>query len=320
MSYNFSNYTQFGIKNDGERYAYAGWLSLVVIGSLLGDTTILVASIKYNAFNLQRIVVVVIQHIAVCDLINASFCTFPITVLTFTNSGGSNTILNYVSFAATYYVNTLSASLIAALSLGKLLLLKYPLRLRSWSKRRAHKICAGLWIASLSTPALYLAIDREDITFDYRVYTCSYMYSASIWKILLPIKTLLLLFIPNCIIIGSTVLLLNEARKVVRGSEGSLRWQGIMTVVLTATVYSVSFLPVTIYYIAEPSMVKEQEPGPFFVEFYRVAVCALNFNILANILVYSMTVTSFREFLKTMFKQTAYLLSSNLPSTGNCLY
>ena len=72
MSKNYSNYALFGIHNDVERLAYAGWLMLVVVSSFLGDTLILVASIRYNAFRLHRMVVVYIQHIAACDLLNAA--------------------------------------------------------------------------------------------------------------------------------------------------------------------------------------------------------------------------------------------------------
>ena len=64
MQFNYSNYTQFGIKDEAERYTYAGWLTFTVISSLLGDTIILIASIKYKAFKLNKIVVVFIQHIA----------------------------------------------------------------------------------------------------------------------------------------------------------------------------------------------------------------------------------------------------------------
>ena len=72
--YNFSDKTKFGIKNDTERYLWAGWLAFVVVSSLLGDSLILIASIKYNAFNLHKMIVTFIQHIAVCDLLQSVGC------------------------------------------------------------------------------------------------------------------------------------------------------------------------------------------------------------------------------------------------------
>ena len=82
-----------------------------------------------------------------------------------------------------------------------------------------------------------------------------------------------------------------------------------MTVVLTATVYTLSILPITVYLIVGLLLEKDPEPGPFFVEFFRVAISALNLNVLANFFVYSLTVTSFRSFLKVKFRQTALFLS-----------
>ena len=101
-SYNYSDYEKFGIKNNVERNIYGGWFMLVAICSLLGDSIILVASIKYKAFNLHRIVVAFIQHIAVCDLLNASLIVLPGAVSAFYNSGGSSVILNRVRFFITY--------------------------------------------------------------------------------------------------------------------------------------------------------------------------------------------------------------------------
>ena len=149
-SYNYSDYEKFGIKNNVERNIYGVWCMFVVICSLLGDSVILIASIKYKAFNLHRIVVAFIQHIAAYDLLNASLSVLSIARSVFYNSGGSNMILNQVRFFITYYVNCLSASLVAALSLGKLLLLKYPLSASPWPARQAHKICAGIWSSSAS--------------------------------------------------------------------------------------------------------------------------------------------------------------------------
>ena len=68
-SHTFSNHTLYGIYSDAVRYLWAGYFVFVLLSSLIGDTTILIASIKYRAFKLHKVVVVIIQHIAVCDLL-----------------------------------------------------------------------------------------------------------------------------------------------------------------------------------------------------------------------------------------------------------
>ena len=72
ISYDYANYTMFGIKSEAGRHALAGWLVFVVLSSLLGDSLILLASVKYRAINLHNIIVTFIQHIAVCDLLNST--------------------------------------------------------------------------------------------------------------------------------------------------------------------------------------------------------------------------------------------------------
>ena len=126
-----------------------------------------------------------------------------------------------------------------------------------------------------------------------------------------------MLFAPNVTIITSTVLILKEARNFVRRKHEKLRWQGIMTVVFTATVYSLSFLPITVYFIAKPLVeISLSVPGPFHIEYYRVASSVVNCNILANFFVYSLTVDSFRSFLKSKFGKTSSFLLNTVSFPG----
>ena len=69
----FSNKTQYGIDNDTVRYSFAGWYVFVLLSSFIGDTTILVSSVKYRAIRLHKLIVVIIQHIAACDLLVTLF-------------------------------------------------------------------------------------------------------------------------------------------------------------------------------------------------------------------------------------------------------
>ena len=318
MLYNYSNYTQFGIKNEAERYSYIGWQVFVVLCSFVGNTTILIASIKYQAFTLNEIVVAFIQNIAICNLFIAFGNVLPVGVSLMANSGGSSKILNYSRFFVSYYGNYVCASLIAAMALSKLILLKYPLRAGAWSKRHAHYASAAICLALFPFPALHLLVDNDDVIFDYRVYACMYQYSAKIWNIWFPILILIVIVVPHIIIIVSTILLLKEARKVVRGTRESLRWQGIMIEVLTAAVYTVSSIPLTVYGIVEPFVEKNQStPGIFHVEYFRLAAALTAVNVVANFFVYSLTVTSFRRFLSMRSRKTFTCLTNKIPCKGN---
>ena len=143
MVKNYSNYEQFGIHDDVEKFVYGVWLMLVVVCSFVGDIIILVASIKYNAIRLHRTVVVYIQHIAVCDLLNAAGNLFPAVISIICNNGGSSKILKFVRFFVNYWVFTACPALISAMTLGKLLLMRYLMP--DLGPKRRHTSCVQIF-------------------------------------------------------------------------------------------------------------------------------------------------------------------------------
>ena len=282
--YNFSNKALFGFKNDTERYLWAGWLTFVIVSSLLGDSLILIASIKYKAFNLHRMIVTFIQHIAICDLLNTIGNVAPAMFSAIYDTGSPYRFIDYVRSFILYYTSASSSFFISKLVLGKLLLLKYPLKLRYISKKHTHQLCAGIWMICAFVPVVHLVIGKDDIIFDYRTYFSTYRYTSNSWKIIILLIVLLFLMAPGVTLVVSTVLILKEARKVVRRTQESLRWQGITTVVLTAPAYITAFLPMTMYFMGRPFVEKDPEkPGVFYIEFFRVA-----FGILQLKLKYSL--------------------------------
>ena len=71
-----------------------------------------------------------------------------------------------------------------------------------------------------------------------------------------------------------------------------------MTVFLTALIYTISIVPLTVYYLAEPYVKKKPGiPGPFYTIFFSISMAFLNLNTVANFFIYALTVTSFRSFL-----------------------
>ena len=151
----------------------------------------------------------------------------------------------------------------------------------------------------------------------------NYRYSSEIWNTLMPITTVLAYLTPNIIIIIATILLLISARRVAKRMQENLRWQGTMAVVITATIFTISFLPITVYFIAGPLLETDsQEPGPFFNRYYRVTEAVLYTNVMANFFTYGLTVASFREFIKKkLIKKLPCLssignLSQLIPSQG----
>jgi len=66
-----------GIENAALHDTWIGYHIFILIASLLGDSTILIASIKYRALKLNKLIVVIINHIAVCNLLVAVTTVLP---------------------------------------------------------------------------------------------------------------------------------------------------------------------------------------------------------------------------------------------------
>ena len=194
-------------------------------------------------------------------------------------------------------------------------MLKYPLRDRTWSSNRAHFICAAAWITVSILPMMYILIDKNDTSFDFLSYDCSYNFSSNIWKWLLPLRSIIYLVIPSCIVLFTTVNLLIIARRIARKGRKNLRWEGIITTVLIASVYCISVLPYAIYRISDQNIKSLHDPQGFFQKvYYRISSSVLFFNTSSNFYIYCFTVTSFREFLWSRIK----LLRVTSNNYGKC--
>jgi hypothetical protein len=74
------NYTLYGIHSRTERHLFIGYVSLISISSLIGDTLILIGSLRYNAIKVHKIVVVFIQYPAAADLVIVVLTMMPAAV------------------------------------------------------------------------------------------------------------------------------------------------------------------------------------------------------------------------------------------------
>ena len=316
VSYNYSNFTVFGNESKGHRYAWAAWYIFLTITSLLGDTAILLAAVKYKAFQLHKVIITFIQHIAVCDLIYSTTYLSYLPSSIISNRWTSGKALCYITAYTSFYFPLLGCLLICGMTVSKFLLLKYPLRSRSWTRKLVHKVCVGFWLASLYIPVALSIIDTADVIFDNRVLFCRYGFSSRKWNLLKPITYVVVSFTPTLIVIAATTLLLLEGKKVVRGDGGhkqSLKWQGIVAVVLTATFNTLAKLPYMVYVIFE-FLVKNGilSPGPFLEEFLRIALGTVGLNTISNFFIYSLTVRSFRAFLCIRIRVATFRITNTI--------
>ena len=319
-----SNYSdiEFGMHNNEVRYFWASYHLFGVLSSIIGDTLILIASFQKDAFKINKILVTVIQHIAVSDLTLTISAVAPAAITLLANSCVLGQMLCYLKVYFCYIAFAAGMSLIAVLTSSKLLILKYPLRALSWPTKRANQVCSLIWAFALIFPihnTLPRCINKDDVHFDYRVYNCEYGYRSDAWITIIPILRFIFAIVPNIIIVATTVPILKYlavARKSARRVGGSVPWQGNLTVALTAVVYCISTLPYAVNQIAISCM--KDPPELFFVHFHKVSCFLVMINVVANFYIYVLTIRSFRKFLfsKTI-SVVSLLVSLQNPNTAS---
>ena len=125
-------------------------------------------------------------------------------------------------------------------------------------------------------------------------------------------------FIPTCLVVLTTLYLLIKARKVVSRSRESLKWQGIVTTVLTATVFCLSLLPAVAYHVGESIVsVDDKSKSSFHTTFFRVAISMTSFNTMSNFYIYCLTLSSFRAFIRSKMQLSYQYITNSETSHGN---
>ena len=298
MIYSTTNNTASVMLSPAERYCILGYHLIIVISSLIGDTIVLVATIKYRAIKLHKFIVGLIVHIAVCDLTLTFSYVMPAAISLAADGWIFGNLLLCIRVYVTWFSFSASVFFVCALTSSKLFILKHPLRSRSLTERNVHVMCGCIWIISGYMPTLFFIIDKDDVKFDPLTYYGEYGYNAATWDWLVPLSATLLAAIPNTVTIVNTIcitLYLVEARNVARVSGGRLVWHGLLTVVATAVVCSVASMPMALYFVTSRQNMFE---GRSADSFHVVARYLTLLNVMSNFFIYCVTVPSFRKFIK----------------------
>ena len=317
MESNYFNETVFGIHNNVIKYTWIGYFLFIFLSSLIGDTLILVASIKFRAFKLHSFIVVCIQHIAVCDLMVSFTSVLPRLVSLMAGGWVLGDALCAIGPFIMIYPVTVSLLLICLMTTSKLVILKFPSKSSYLTSNIGHLMSTFIWLSSTNI-SIALLVDKNDVAFDYRSYICQYGFSSEKWKWLQPVIVTVNVTIPNLLVIGSTVPLvmyLVRARRHSKRSRGAVRWQGILTTFITAAVYSISAIPYAVYRFLESQAGGVQDPDS---SYFRLAVSFLFLNTLSNFYIYLFTVPSFRNYVQVRIRTQLLYFSSLRTGFSNC--
>ena len=144
MQPDYSNHTLYSLKSPTERYLWFTYQLLIVLLSLVGDTIILVGSRCYNAFNLHKLLVGIIEHLAVADMLYSVTSVAQSAVTLAADKWILGDFLCHVRVHVGYWDYCCTMWFTAILTVSKNLILKYPFRARVWGKHHAHRICFSI--------------------------------------------------------------------------------------------------------------------------------------------------------------------------------
>ena len=207
----------------------------------------------------------------------------------------------YFNLYTMYYFFTSSSFLISLMTASKLLIVKFPIRASAFRLMHAHVCCSIIWAFVVALPLTIFIVGGVDISCSSKLYIFELNITKGgwgTWKWLEPLVAVVFLLIPNLVVLVSTVLLIKEAINIIRRSpvRTPLKWQGITTTILIASVYCISILPFFIYRIFA-AYVPDTPGNIFHHEFWIFAKFIIYLNTACNFYIYCLTVYSFREFL-----------------------
>ena len=291
MNYSITAHT------DGARYSLITWSLLTLLLGLAGNIVILLATTRYRALRLDKIINILIKNIAVSDLGTIIFAVLPSLISLIQKKWLFGKVSCYVCHYAQLPIFTSSVLLICALQISKLHTLIYPLHFHVRSNRFAHKVIAIIWLLSAILPTVQFLVDKADIIFDTIIYRCKYSFSSPVWGRLLPPLMMILFVIPNLIVIGTTISLLVVLKK----ARGRTSKNGVLTSLYVGGIYLLSSLPVTLYsflyknfeHIMSPELRRFFEYHVFIFAFYVMFL-----NVMSNFFVYFVSLDSFNKLVK----------------------
>ena len=312
----YENYTRFGIHDKAEKYILTAYTSLIVLSSVIGDTLILIGSMRYNAIKLHKIMVVFIQYIAVADLVISIVRVLPSAVSLVANGWVLGDFLCSAGFFMSCSFGGTMALLIGALAFAKFLIVKYPLGAVHYSVRAGH-LTTLVMFSCMSCFGVLLTAEKGTY-FSYASYNCDYAFHKSNIDYVFGVVMGGVGVITTAIITVSSVMLLFLAKKIADRRTGGLQWQGIRTVLLTVVVYAIATVPLAVNFLERPKS-QAQSTSTSYIAYIRFSMFILYLNTTANFYIYTVSLTSFREFLKSRIRVVFASIRGRFVSTEDQL-
>ena len=307
-----------------ERYLLISWCSFVLLGCLIGNTIILIATALCKTIRLDKTSLILIKNIAVSDITMGIVAVHPTLASLIHGTWPYGTVLCYTFNFLRFPVYLSAVLLICGLHLNKLHIawfllaplgarkvkrrerraepsklhtVIYPLRSVYRTKRAGHVISAIVWMLCSVIPATQIIVDYRAVVYSRRAYRCVHTFEDATWDWLLPLLVLVFTALPNILVVGTTAALAFLVRK----TKGRFNRQGILVALYAGCLYLLANVPISVYMLIYKNFHQLMSPDvKFFFGYYvrRTATFLVFSNCFCNFFVYFHTVKSFNAFVK----------------------
>ena len=288
-----------------ERYLLISWCSFVLLGCLIGNTIILIATALCKTIRLDKTSLILIKNIAVSDITMGIVAVHPTLASLIHGTWPYGTVLCYTFNFLRFPVYLSAVLLICGLHLNKLHTVIYPLRSVYRTKRAGHVISAIVWMLCSVIPATQIIVDYRAVVYSRRAYRCVHTFEDATWDWLLPLLVLVFTALPNILVVGTTAALAFLVRK----TKGRFNRQGILVALYAGCLYLVANVPISAYMLIHKNFHQLMSPDvKFFFGYYvrRTGSFLVFSNCFCNFFVYFHTVKSFNAFVKRGLSSLTY--------------
>ena len=291
--------------SDAVTHVILAWAVLHLVLSLVGNITVLVASVKYKAIKLDHVSVALIQQLAVADmmyLIGRAGFGIPGYV---SKEWLLGDFMCGVVTCDAYVCAVVSMYIICSINTSKMFTLKYPLKSRLLRKRTGHILGACVWVLGVSTVAITWALTDWIFIFRSNIMHC--LESAENEGLKQAIFSVLLIT-PTIFIVFTTGWLMMFVKK-----RRGLQAQGVVTLISVSIVFLISWTPYGLYNGVVPLVSEEtvEKHAQSFAIADTICVYIMYINFSVNPIIFYLSINSFNTFVqKVVLRRNSTIIAN----------
>ena len=267
---------------------------IVTFFGLFGNGTVLYSSVRYNAIRLDRVSVILVQNLAVADILYTLSTIVPVTITYICGRWVLGRVYCFIGAQLAFIPGSANALTILLITSFRLWLVTHPLSVIS--KFWVRIIVIITWIIA-SAGSVISMIYNSSSTFNRKNGKCtSDVYENPQAGPLFQIAVAVILLVPLFLITVQNIIICAIALKTSRRSQENTNYKALVMVGTLSGIFVVSWVPFVIN-----SILRSKNPSiPSYLELV-VLHCFL-INAFVNPILYTLTNRRFGEYVKDLLK------------------